>query len=658
MDFDRTKISKKKLIDLYESMLIPRLVEEKMIVLLKQGKISKWFSGIGQEAISVGVTKAIRDDEYVLPMHRNLGVFTSRGIPLYNLFCQWQGKIDGFTKGRDRSFHFGAKENHIIGMISHLGPQMGMACGISLGHLLKKEKKLCVVMTGDGGTSEGDFHEALNVASVWKLPVIFCIENNGYGISTPAKEQYAIENLVERGIGYGIESFMIEGNNVLEVYKNVSNIAKDIRSDPRPIIIEFKTFRMRGHEESSGQEYVSQQELDTWSKKDPVIQFENYLLEEKLIKKDKCKEFRSEYSKLIDNEWVKSELKEEIVFNESNELSDVFKTLDLQINKYSNKSSNIRFVDAISQAIHLCMEEDRDLIIMGQDIAEYGGVFKVTKGMSSTFGKERVRNTPLCESVVLSASMGLSILDIPSIVEMQFSDFVSSGFTAIVNLISKSYYRWGQNASIVIRMPCGGGVGAGPFHSQTNESWFTTVPGLKVVYPSFPKEAKGLLINSIKDPNPVLFFEHKKLYRTITEDVPSDSYVTPFGKAIIRAEGNDMCIITYGLGVHWALEEVKKFPGAAIAVLDINTLVPLDYDSIFDLVKKTGKVLLLQEDSRFGGFMGEIAAEISEKCFEYLDAPIFRLASLNTPIPFTANLEEGYFPKRKLNNNIKTLLEY
>ena len=658
MDFDRTKISKKKLIDLYESMLIPRLIEEKMIVLLKQGKISKWFSGIGQEAISVGVTKAIRDDEYVLPMHRNLGVFTSRGIPLYNLFCQWQGKIDGFTKGRDRSFHFGAKENHIIGMISHLGPQMGMACGISLGHLLKKEKKLCVVMTGDGGTSEGDFHEALNVASVWKLPVIFCIENNGYGISTPAKEQYAIENLVERGIGYGIESFMIEGNNVLEVYKNVSNIAKDIRSDPRPIIIEFKTFRMRGHEESSGQEYVSQQELDTWSKKDPVIQFENYLLEEKLIKKDKCKEFRSEYSKLIDNEWVKSELKEEIVFNESNELSDVFKTLDLQVNKASNKSSNIRFVDAISQAIHLCMEEDRDLIIMGQDIAEYGGVFKVTKGMSSTFGKERVRNTPLCESVVLSASMGLSILKIPSIVEMQFSDFVSSGFTAIVNLISKSYYRWGQNASIVIRMPCGGGVGAGPFHSQTNESWFTTVPGLKVVYPSFPKEAKGLLINSIKDPNPVLFFEHKKLYRTITEDVPSDSYVTPFGKAIIRAEGNDMCIITYGLGVHWALEEVKKFPGAAIAVLDINTLVPLDYDSIFDLVKKTGKVLLLQEDSRFGGFMGEIAAEISEKCFEYLDAPIFRLASLNTPIPFTANLEEGYFPKRKLNNKIKTLLEY
>lgn len=658
MDFDRTKISKKKLIDLYESMLIPRLIEEKMIVLLKQGKISKWFSGIGQEAISVGVTKAIRDDEYVLPMHRNLGVFTSRGIPLYNLFCQWQGKIDGFTKGRDRSFHFGAKENHIIGMISHLGPQMGMACGISLGHLLKKEKKLCVVMTGDGGTSEGDFHEALNVASVWKLPVIFCIENNGYGISTPAKEQYAIENLVERGIGYGIESFMIEGNNVLEVYKNVSNIAKDIRSDPRPIIIEFKTFRMRGHEESSGQEYVSQQELDTWSKKDPVIQFENYLLEEKLIKKDKCKEFRSEYSKLIDNEWVKSELKEEIVFNESNELSDVFKTLDLQVNKASNKSSNIRFVDAISQAIHLCMEEDRDLIIMGQDIAEYGGVFKVTKGMSSTFGKERVRNTPLCESVVLSASMGLSILKIPSIVEMQFSDFVSSGFTAIVNLISKSYYRWGQNASIVIRMPCGGGVGAGPFHSQTNESWFTTVPGLKVVYPSFPKEAKGLLINSIKDPNPVLFFEHKKLYRTITEDVPSDSYITPFGKAIIRAEGNDMCIITYGLGVHWALEEVKKFPGAAIAVLDINTLVPLDYDSIFDLVKKTGKVLLLQEDSRFGGFMGEIAAEISEKCFEYLDAPIFRLASLNTPIPFTANLEEGYFPKRKLNNKIKTLLEY
>ncbi|MEE3035189.1 MAG: thiamine pyrophosphate-dependent enzyme [Bacteroidota bacterium] len=658
MDFDRAKISKKKLIDLYKAMLLPRMIEEKMIVLLKQGKVSKWFSGIGQEAISVGVTEALNEDEYILPLHRNLGVFTTRNVPLYNLFCQWQGKLDGFTKGRDRSFHFGTKENHIIGMISHLGPQMGMACGISLGHLLKKEKKLCVVMTGDGGTSEGDFHEALNVASVWKLPVIFCIENNGYGISTPVKEQYAVENLVERGIGYGIESFMIEGNNVLEVYKNVSNIAKDIRSDPRPIIIEFKTFRMRGHEESSGQEYVSQQELDTWSKKDPVIQFKNYLLKEKLIKKDKSKEFSSEYSKLIDDEWAKSESKEEVEFNESKELNDVFKNIDLQKYKPSNKLSKTRFVDAISQAIELTMKEDQNLIIMGQDIAEYGGVFKVTKGMSSIFGKDRVRNTPLCESVVLSASMGLSILNIPAIVEMQFSDFISSGFTAIVNLISKSYYRWGQNASIVIRMPCGGGVGAGPFHSQTNESWFTSVPGLKVVYPSFPKEAKGLLINSIKDPNPVLFFEHKKLYRTITEDIPSEPFITPFGKAIIREEGDDMCIITYGLGVHWALEEVKKISEANIAVLDLNTLVPLDYEAIFNLVKKTSKVLLLQEDSRFGGYMGEIAAQISENCFEYLDAPIFRLGSIDTPIPFTANLEEGYFPKRKLYDKIKTLLEY
>ncbi|MDG2146641.1 MAG: thiamine pyrophosphate-dependent enzyme, partial [Flavobacteriaceae bacterium] len=633
MDFDRTKISKKKLIDLYEAMLIPRLVEEKMIILLKQGKISKWFSGIGQEAISVGVAKAIRGDEYVLPMHRNLGVFTSRGIPLYNLFCQWQGKIDGFTKGRDRSFHFGAKENHIIGMISHLGPQMGMACGISLGHLLKKEKKLCVVMTGDGGTSEGDFHEALNVASVWKLPVIFCIENNGYGISTPVKEQYAIENLVERGIGYGIESFMIEGNNVLEVYKNVSNIAKDIRSDPRPIIIEFKTFRMRGHEESSGQEYVSQQELDTWSKKDPVIQFENYLLKEKLINKNKRKEFSSEYSKLIDDEWAKSDLKEEIDFDESNELSDVFKRIDLQGDKASNKSSNIRFVDAISQAIHLCMEEDRDLIIMGQDIADYGGVFKITDGFADEFGKHRVRNTPICESAIVSAALGLSINGYKAVMEMQFADFVTSGFNPIINNLAKTHYRWGENADVVIRMPTGAGVGAGPFHSQSNEAWFTHTPGLKVVYPAFPEDAKGLLNASINDTNPVMFFEHKALYRSLSENVSNDYFTTEIGKANLIKTGSKVSVITYGMGVHWALEVLKNNPDISADLIDLRTLIPLDQDEILNSVKKTGRAIVLHEDCMIGGFGADISAMISDECFEYLDAPVKRSASMDTPVP-------------------------
>jgi 2-oxoisovalerate dehydrogenase E1 component len=656
--YDSKKISSKTQQSLYFNMLKSRLIEEKMLILLRQGKISKWFSGIGQEAISVGVTMALNSDEYILPMHRNLGVFTTREIPLHRLFCQWQGKASGFTKGRDRSFHFGTQEYKIIGMISHLGPQLGVADGIALSHILKKEAKLTAVFSGEGGTSEGDFHEALNVASVWNLPVLFCIENNGYGLSTPTNEQYNCESIADRGVGYGMESHVIEGNDVLEVFSKVDAIAKSVRNNPRPVLIEFKTFRMRGHEEASGTKYVAQELLDSWAKKDPILNFETYLLQEKIITTDEIDRFKSAFNKDIQNGLQIAFDEPEIIPDLQTELADVYKLFEYSAIEPSSNRETKRLIDAISDGLRQSMEVHPDLVIMGQDIAEYGGVFKITDNFVELFGKERVRNTPICESAIVEAAMGLSIAGTKSVVEMQFADFVSSGFNPVVNYLAKSHYRWGQAADIVVRMPCGAGVAAGPFHSQTNEAWFTKTPGLKVVYPAFPYDAKGLLATAINDPNPVLFFEHKALYRSIRQEVPSDYFTLPFGVASLLKEGSEVTIITYGAAVHWALETLERHPHISADLIDLRSLQPLDFESILTSVKKTNKAIILQEDSLFGSMASDISSQLMEHAFEFLDAPVKRVASIETPIPFASALEQQYLAKRNFDEELMALLAY
>ena len=639
-------------------MLKSRMIEEKMLILLRQGKISKWFSGIGQEAISVGLTMALHSDEYILPMHRNLGVFTTRGIPLNRLFSQWQGKKSGFTKGRDRSFHFGSQEYKIIGMISHLGPQLGVADGIALSHVLRKQSKLTAVFSGEGGTSEGDFHEALNIASVWSLPVLFCIENNGYGLSTPTNEQYNCKNIADRGNGYGMESHIIEGNNILEVYSKINKISKSVRKNPRPILLEFKTFRRRGHEEASGTKYVPEDLMNFWKSKDPIDNYESFLIKTNILSSSKIDEFRNE----ISNE-IKSGLK--LAFDEDDikadlqtELSDVYKSYEFEKVDSVDKSREMRFIDAISDGLEHAMKKHDDLVIMGQDIAEYGGVFKITDGFLEKFGKDRVRNTPICESGIIETAMGLSIAGIKSIVELQFADFISSGFNPVVNYLAKSYYRWGQEADIVLRMPCGAGVGAGPFHSQTNEAWFTKTPGLKVLYPAFPYDAKGLLISAIQDPNPILFFEHKALYRSQRQEVPVDYYSIPIGKAAMLKMGEDVTIITYGAGVHWALETLNNNHEISADLIDLRSIQPIDYECIMDSVKKTNRAIILQEDSLFGGIASDISSFLMENAFEFLDAPVKRVGSLNTPIPFADSLERQYLANLNFENSLKALIEF
>ena len=655
--YKRDKLTDEDLLRLYKGILMPRMIEEKMLKLLRQGKVSKWFSGIGQEAIAVGTTLALQPKELIFPLHRNLGVFTNRDIPLHRLFSQWQGKLNGFSKGRERSFHFGTLDYGIVGMISHLGPQLALACGAALAYKLDGLPMVSVAFSGEGGTSEGDFHEALNIAAVWSLPVIFIIENNGYGLSTPSSDQFMCKHLSDKAKGYGMEGITIDGNNIIEVYTTIDKYAKKMRRKPAPVLIECMTFRMRGHEEASGVKYVPPELIEAWDKKDPVRNFEQFLLEEGVLTEEYVNTLKHENENLILQHLDITEQEPELNADLAHELNDIYKPWTPQIVPPSAEAKEMRLVDAITAGLDEAMQKHPKLVLMGQDIGDYGGVFKITDGFVKKYGKDRVRNTPLCESGVIGTALGMSLEGYKTMVEMQFADFVTCGFNQIVNNLAKINYRWGGTADVVVRMPTGAGTGAGPFHSQSNEAWFYHVPGLKIVYPSTPEDAKGLLISAFEDPNPVMYFEHKAMYRGISGMVPDGYYTTPIGKARQVRTGQEASIITYGMGVHWATKLADE-QGWDLDIVDLRTLLPIDWEAVSESVQRTNKVLILHEDTLTGGIGGDIAAYIAENLYEYLDAPVMRVGSLDTPVPFADVLEKQFLPVNRLYEQMLKLISY
>jgi 2-oxoisovalerate dehydrogenase E1 component len=659
------ELTSEQLRSMYRTILLPRLIEEKMLILLRQGKLSKWFSGIGQEAIAAGVVSALNDDDYILPMHRNLGVFTGRGVDLLTLFRQLLGRDGGLTRGRDRTFHFGVLDRHIVGMISHLGAMMPVADGLALAAQLKGTTQVVATFIGEGSTSEGDFHEAANLAAVWKLPVIIVIENNQWGLSTPTSEQYACKDLAERAVGYGMPGAIVDGNDYLAVYRAVRAAADRARRREGPTLLEFKTFRMRGHEEASGTAYVPKEMFDEWGEKDPVVRFERSLATQGLLSESDIRESRTAMKREIDELVDQALATPEPRSTAERELADVYVSdggsqREDRAPRGADYGPERRYVDAISDGLREAMRRDDTVILMGQDIAEYGGVFKITEGFVEEFGKARVRNTPIVESAAIGAALGLSLEGFRPMVEMQFGDFVTCAFNQIVNNVAKTKYRWNQPVSMVIRAPIGGGTGAGPFHSQNVEAWFTHVAGLKVVEPATPFDAKGLLLAAFQDGNPVLYLEHKFLYRSSKGPVPDGYYTVPIGHARVAHTGTDATIVTYGVGVTWALDAAEQLArnGTTVEVIDLRSLLPWDRERVFESVKKTGRALVLHEAPLTSGFGGEIAAAIGEEMFEWLDAPVMRLGGLDIPVPFSKALEEIYMPRQRLRGTLERLLAY
>jgi pyruvate/2-oxoglutarate/acetoin dehydrogenase E1 component/TPP-dependent pyruvate/acetoin dehydrogenase alpha subunit len=669
---------KRTLLKLLYGLRLTRSLEERLeFKLYRQGRIyGSVFTSRGQEALSVGGALAFEPSDVLCPSHRDMGVYLLRGMTVERVLGNYMGREIGPCRGRDGNIHTGDMELGLVAFVSHLADSIPVAAGVALSYRMRQRPNVAGVFFGDGASSRGDFHEGLNFAAVHRLPVVFICNNNQYAYSTPLHLQMAVPGVAERSIGYGFPTHTVDGNDVIEVHRVVSEAVRRARTGGGPTLIEGRTFRMTGHSGHDDASYVPRELLEEWARKDPIERLVETLQGEGLLSEEESAELDRRIEEEIDRGLEAAERSPEPAAESAllevysdppyraatppwrqrrDERTPVERLAAAPVlaaprlgEGAADRDSAVTYVDAIRQGILEEMEADPDVFILGEDIGRYGGAFKATRGLYERFGAERVIDTPISESGIVGAAIGAALAGMRPIVEMQFIDFISCAFDQITSFAAKCRYRWGPSVPIVVRGPCGGGVSGGPYHSQNVESYFLHTPGLKIVAPATARDARALLRSAVRDNDPVLYFEHKYLYRRVREILPpAEEDIVPIGKAVCRRRGRDLSIVTFGAMVYRALEaaETLAAEGAEVEVLDLRTLLPLDTDALLESVARTGKVILLHEATLTGGIGGELAALIAEHVFEYLDGPIRRIAAADTPSPFSRSLESYTLPQ-------------
>lgn len=652
--------SRKLLHEFYRFMLLTRRFEARISALGKEGKlVGGFFSSLGQEAISVGTTLALKPEDWVAPMIRNIGTVLVRGYTPAELFSQFLARRGGPNRGKDSNLHFGDPAHGVVGCISHLGPLVPIMTGVAMAGRMRGQGRVTMTYLGEGGCSVGDFHEGLNLAAVQKAPFVLVVENNGWSYSTPLESQTLVKDIASRAVGYGIRGLIGDGNDVVEVWKLTRRAVEDARAGGGPQLLEFKTFRRKGHAEHDDAKYVPREQVEAWTARDPIDRFEAWLRDHGKMTDAERRAIHGQ----IDRELAEGEriAAADRPPDPAEAIRGVYADdAIVAVTPWARREGDpvtaeptevvppdaggdVTYLEAIRRALFEEMERDDRVFCIGEDIGSYGGAFRVTQGLLEKFGAARVIDTPIAESATVGAALGAALAGMRPVVEFQFIDFISCAFNMIVQFVAKMRWRTGQAAPMVLRGPCGAGVHAGPFHSQTPEMWFVHTPGLKVVMPATPADARGLLKAAIRDDDPVVFLEHKYLYRRIKGSLPGGEGIVPIGRAALRAEGDDLTIVTYGAMVHTVMAALPDL-GLSAEVIDLRTLCPLDRGAVVRSVRKTHKLMIVHEDTRTGGIAGEIAAVVNEEAFDALDGPIVRVTAPDAPVPFSPNLEEAFLP--------------
>ena len=643
-----SKLSKEQLWDIYKSMKTQRQLEERLLKLYKGGQLSgAVYPGIGQEASMAGIAAGMDEKDIFGGTHRDLGVQIKKGVTLKEIALNFFGKHDGPSKGRDGNSHFGVVDKGTLMVVSPLPDSAPVAVGWALASKLDNSGIVAVANCGEGATATGTWHESINMAGVSNLPIVFTVQNNQFAYSSPNETEFGTPNVADRASGYGIPSKIIDGNDIYEVINTIHDACEYARNGNGPTLVELVTFRHYGHAGHDPAEYVTEEVRDFWMKREPISRFETALIDEGLFSEDDFAKLSEELEIEIREtlEWAKAQDDPK----PENEILDIFATRNSEVkNTKSSESKTMNLIEAITNGLDELLENDKDVFMMGEDIGEFEGAFKATKGLHAKYGSDRILDTAISEGAFTGAAVGAALAGKKPIVELQFYDFVYPALDQITTEAAKYYWKAGKSVSMVVRGPTGAGTRSGPFHSISPESLLAHHPGIKIVAPSNPYDAKGLLVAATYDPNPVMYLEHKKLYRKpdLKMEVPLGLYEVEIGKGAVVKEGSDFTIVTWSGMVSVAQEAalVLEADNISVEIIDLRTIVPLDEEIILKSVEKTSNLCILQEDVPFSSVASEISSLVAEKGFWNLDNPILKITPPNTHIPFAPVLEDAFIP--------------